>query len=156
MSYWWSLLSQGIVYVLGHISNIFASLCAKTVMKLETIWLETVGYRSVNLFTTALCETMGYRTTQFQMHMHSHTNELYTPKLPASLILFCSTTVGGSLLQWNLVWKLKPERHLIVRVVTFEWRLVDLQKSWSRATQNNTHGNRSTCTCIQHCLYTNI
>ena len=40
--------------VLGIISNIFASLWAKTVMKLETVLtrVETVGYRSVNLLTT--------------------------------------------------------------------------------------------------------
>ena len=67
-------------YVLGHISNIFASLWAKTVMNWKRFWLETVGYRSVNLFTTVLNSTTNknviFLKLTFEVATHVNSTDL--------------------------------------------------------------------------------
>ena len=65
------------------------------------------------------------------MHMHSHTNELCTFP-PPGLLHYSVVQYTAPYCSEIFAWKLNPQSRLIV--ATLEWRLVDSQKTWSRAT----------------------
>ena len=77
------------------------------------------------------CETMCYRTT------HSFTCNALSHKFCTfhiSLLRYTVVQYGVPYGSEIIAWKLNPENRLIVEVATFEWRLVDSHKNWSRAT----------------------
>ena len=73
---------------------------------------------------------MCYRTTHsFTCTCTLRQNELCTFLLHYTVVQYRGLYCGEI-----FAWKLNPESHLIVGIATFEWRLVDFPKSWSRAT----------------------